>query len=171
MSGPSLRAVIGLTAGLCFVAFGYGQGDIGGLLIIKSFDKEFPSFVVPMTAGAVVGTWNLGCLVGAALLIFLSNTLGRKGSIVCGLVLEIAGRVVQAATFGPWQYIAGRFVAGLGNGFIASAVPAWHVECLKTHRRGSMLMVSFGVCVTVGIALAFCKSSTRSKCLLPLLNR
>jgi MFS family permease len=97
----------------------------------------------------------LGCLVGAGLLIFLSNILGRRGSIVYGLVLEIIGRVVQTSSFSPGQYIAGRFIAGLGNGFISSAVPAWHVECLKTHRRGSMLMVSFGVCVTAGIACSF----------------
>ena len=108
-------------------------------------------------AGAVVGTWNLGCLTGAAILIFVSNYLGRKGSITAGLVLEILGRVLQTSSFSFGQYIAGRFVAGLGNGFIASAVPAWHVECLKKHRRGRMLMVSFGVCVTAGIACAFCE--------------
>jgi MFS family permease len=39
--------------------------------------------------------------------------------------------------------------------FIASTVPAWQAECLKTHRRGSLLMVSFGSCIAAGLAIAY----------------
>ena len=39
--------------------------------------------------------------------------------------------------------------------FIASTIPAWQAECLKTHRRGTLLMVSFGTCITLGITLAY----------------
>lgn len=42
-----------------------------------------------------------------------------------------------------------------GNGFIASTVPAWQAECLKTHRRGTLLLVSFGTCITAGLTLAY----------------
>jgi predicted MFS family arabinose efflux permease len=101
-------------------AFGYGQGDIGGLILVPDFAATYPRIIsIPQIAGAVVGTWNLGCLVGAAMLIFLSNKLGRKGSIVTGLVLEILGRVVQTSAFSFGQYTAGRFIAGLGNGYVS----------------------------------------------------
>jgi hypothetical protein len=41
------------------------------------------------------------------------------------------------------------------NRFVASGIPAWQAECLKTHRRGTLLLVSFGSCLTFGIALAY----------------
>lgn len=41
------------------------------------------------------------------------------------------------------------------SSFIASTIPAWQAECLKTHRRGTLLLVSFGTCITLGLALAY----------------
>jgi len=38
--------------------------------------------------------------------------------------------------------------------FIASTIPAWQAECLKK-RRGTLLLVSFGACITIGIALSY----------------
>lgn len=39
--------------------------------------------------------------------------------------------------------------------FLASTIPAWQAECLKTHRRGTLLLVSFGSCITLGVAIAY----------------
>ena len=39
--------------------------------------------------------------------------------------------------------------------FIASAIPAWQAETLKTHQRGRLLLVSFGTCITLGVAIAY----------------
>lgn len=39
--------------------------------------------------------------------------------------------------------------------FIASTIPAWQAECLKTHKRGTLLLVSFGTCITLGITIAY----------------
>ena len=38
---------------------------------------------------------------------------------------------------------------------VASSIPAWQAECLKTHQRGTLLMVSFGACITMGLAIAY----------------
>ena len=125
LAGPALRTAIGLVAGLCFVAFGYGQGDIGGLLILDSFGEFFPNFSVALhphsysvfaLAGAIVALWNLGCFVGAFLTIFLGDRLGRKRTIIVGLVIELIGKLLQITTFSEGQYIAGRIIAGVGNG-------------------------------------------------------
>lgn len=112
-----------------------------------------PSF--SLTRSRALATWNLGSLFGAVLTFFLCNVFGRKGCIIAGLTVELIGKIVQATSFSFGQYIAGRFIAGVGNGFIASTVPAWQAECLKTHRRGTILMVSFGTCITLGLALAY----------------
>jgi len=124
LSGTALRTAIGLTAGLCFVAFGYGQGDIGGLMNIAAFRHEFPQIdfeahptsPVGRITGAVIATWNLGCFVGAMLTVFVGDFLGRKGTITLGLVVMTIGKIIQVTSFSFGQYIAGRFLAGLGNG-------------------------------------------------------
>ena len=41
------------------------------------------------------------------------------------------------------------------DSFIASTIPAWQAECLKTHKRGTLLLVSFGTCITFGVAVAY----------------
>jgi MFS family permease len=67
-------------------------------------------------AGVVVSTWNIGCFVGAFLTIFLGDRLGRKGTIILGLTMETIGKLIQVSSFSLGQYIAGRVVAGVGNG-------------------------------------------------------
>ncbi|KAK5107766.1 hypothetical protein LTR62_000690 [Meristemomyces frigidus] len=160
LSGTALRIAIGVTAGLCFVSYGYGQGDIGGLMVMPTFQQYFPQIAgltvqTGRIVGITVGIWNLGCFVGAMILVLVGNTMGRKGAIITGLLIMLAGKIIQTSTFGFAQYLAGRFIAGFGNGWIVSTVPAWQAECLKSHRRGTLLMVSFGSCITAGLAIAY----------------
>jgi MFS family permease len=121
LSGKALRVAIAATAGLCFIVFGYGQGDIGGLMVMESFLTRFPelqgqSLHAGQMQGITVGIWNLGCFVGAAFTIYLGNLLGRKWTIAVGLVVMLIGKIVQVSTFSFGQYLAGRIIAGLGNG-------------------------------------------------------
>ena len=129
LAGPALRTAIGITAGLCFIAFGYGQGDIGGLMVQKDFRQQFLSFGITSESptpdqveyqyvldGVTVACWNIGCFIGAFMTIFLGDRLGRKGSIILGLVVETIGKIIQIATFSTGQYMAGRVIAGIGNG-------------------------------------------------------
>ncbi|GAB7353134.1 hypothetical protein MBLNU459_g3671t1 [Dothideomycetes sp. NU459] len=164
LRGTALRSAIAVTAGLCFVAFGYGQADIGGLLTVSTFRAQFPELDtignpgdahVANIQGITVATWNIGCFVSAILAIFLGQFLGRKRMIILGLVIMAIGKVIQASSFSFGQLIAGRFIAGFGNGFNTAAVPAWQAECTKAHRRGTMLMVSSGACISAGLALAY----------------
>ncbi|KAK5163439.1 uncharacterized protein LTR77_010621 [Saxophila tyrrhenica] len=155
LAGTALQTAIAVAAGLSFVAFGYGQGDVGGLIVESTFMNYFPSFETPIYAGSVIATWNIGCFVGAFFTIFLGDRLGRKGTVVTGLICETIGKIIQCSSFGIGQYVAGRMIAGIGNGFVASGVPAYQAECLKTHRRGTLLLVSFGSCITLGNAIAY----------------
>ena len=136
LSGPALRVAVGAVAGLCFTAFGYGQGDVGGLIIERTFVDHFPVFDYARDsanllqnstlAGTVIAVWNIGCILGAFLTIFLSDRLGRKGNIILGLVLETIGKIIQCSSFGIGQYVAGRLIAGTGNGYVP-------VDIIPTH--------------------------------------
>ncbi|THV78484.1 sugar porter family MFS transporter, partial [Aureobasidium pullulans] len=164
LRGSRLRTAIALAAGLCFVAFGYGQSDFGGLLTVSSFRERFPeidtsgsptSSHVAVIQGVTNATWNIGCFASAIIAVFLGDYLGRRQMIMLGLVLMAIGKVVQASSFSYGQLVAGRFIAGFGNGFNTAAVPAWQAESTRAHRRGTMLMVSSGACIAFGVALAY----------------
>ena len=72
-----------------------------------------------------------------------------------GLMIMAIGKVIQASSYSYGQLIAGRFIAGFGNGFNTAAVPAWQAESTRAHRRGTMLMVSSGACIAFGVAVAY----------------
>lgn len=105
--------------------------------------------------GITVAVWNIGCFASAVLTIFLSDLLGRKKTLMLGIAFLVAGKVIQASSYSYGQYIAGRFIAGFGNGFTASTAPAYQAECTKAHRRGTMLMISSGACISFGLAVAY----------------
>ena len=125
LSGPGLRFAIALISGMSFVAFGYGQGEIGGLMIMETFREKYPSIdayghpgdhKTALMAGLVVSSWNLGSFLGAGLTILFGDRVGRKGSAMVGLGMETAGKIVQVSSCGLGQFIAGRVIAGVGNG-------------------------------------------------------
>lgn len=95
-------------------------------MLVDNFRQMFPKIdamddprlhTVTLT-GTVIGSWNLGCLVGAMFTFFLCNVLGRKGCIIVGLAVEIVGKLIQCTSFTLGQYIAGRVVSGVGNGYV-----------------------------------------------------
>jgi MFS family permease len=42
-----------------------------------------------------------------------------------------------------------------GNGFTTSTAPAYQAECVKSHRKGTILMISAGAFVSLGYALSY----------------
>lgn len=89
-----------------------------------------------------------------------------------GLFIMACGKIIQCSSYSFGQYLAGRFIAGFGNGYLSPAmssflsiltrssfntatVPAWSAECMKAHRRGTMLMVSSGACIAAGLMFAY----------------
>ncbi|KAL9086829.1 MAG: hypothetical protein Q9165_006976 [Trypethelium subeluteriae] len=143
--------------------FGYDQGDMGGLITIGAFRRTFPQidtigFTDLHTAqvqGITVASWNIGCFVSAILTIFIGDILGRKKTIILGISILLLGEIIQASSYSLGQLIAGRVIAGFGNGFNTATVPAWQAECSKAHRRGTMLMISAGAWLAAGLAFSY----------------
>jgi len=164
LRGPALSRAIGVVSGLCFLLYGFDQGLLGGFMTLASFLNQFPESAVPTypgnlqvanNLGLTVGIWNLGCLVSAVVAIFIGDRLGRKKIVFTGLLLLLVGEIIQCTAFHWGQFVAGRFIAGLGNGLNCATVPAWQAECTKAHRRGTVLMMSAGVCIAAGLTLSY----------------
>ena len=79
-----------------------------------------PNIQTVTLTGTVIASWNLGCFVGAIFTFFLCHVLGRKGCIIVGLSVEFIGKIIQCTSSTLGQYIAGRVVAGVGNGYVST---------------------------------------------------
>lgn len=164
LRGPALATVIGTVSGLAFFLFGYDQGDLAELLTVPSFRSQFPQtdtignpddYQVANLQGITVGIWNLGCFFSAILTIFIGDKVGRRKTMLMGLVFLAIGEIIQSTSFSWAQFLVGRAVAGWGNGFNTATVPAWQAECTKAHRRGTLLMVTAGTFIAAGICFSY----------------
>ncbi|KAF2170290.1 hypothetical protein M409DRAFT_64606 [Zasmidium cellare ATCC 36951] len=163
LRGTKLNVAIGIIAGLDFLLFGYDQGVMGGLLTLESFTSVFPEINTAgapgnspraTTQGIAIGSYNLGCFVGAIICIWLGQFLGRRRTIFVGSAIMVVGAILQCSAYGLAQLIVGRIITGIGNGLNTSTVPTWQSETSKAHRRGQMVMIE-GALITGGIMISY----------------
>jgi MFS family permease len=64
--------------------------------------------------GLTVGVWNLGCIVSAVLAIFISDSLGRRRTLLLGITLWAIGEIIQTSSYSFAQFVVGRGIAGFG---------------------------------------------------------
>lgn len=96
---------------------------MGGLLTVPAFLEQYPqvnivdenSYHNAWVTGLTVGTWNLGCVVSAVLAIFISDTLGRRRTLLLGITLWAIGELIQVTSYSFAQFIVGRAIAGFGK--------------------------------------------------------
>jgi MFS family permease len=166
LRGKALHIAVATIAGLGFLLFGYDQGVMGSLLTLDTFISTFPAMDVSNSVpaakrahnstiqGVAVSLYEIGCMVGAILTMVIGDKLGRRKTILSGSIIMIIGTAIQCSAFSLGQFIAGRIVTGLGNGFITATVPMWQSECAKAESRGQLVMVE-GALITGGIALSY----------------
>ncbi|KAK9236688.1 general substrate transporter [Lipomyces kononenkoae] len=166
LRGKPLHIAIATIAGLSFLLFGYDQGVIGSLLTLDTFIATFPAMDVSNSVspsqrshnstiqGVAVSLYEIGCMLGAIVTMVIGDKLGRRKTIFCGSIIMIIGTAVQCTSFSLGQFIAGRIITGLGNGFNTATVPMWQSECAKAHSRGQLVMLE-GALITGGIALSY----------------
>lgn len=152
LQGKSLTAGITATCGMSFMLFGWDQGVFDGILNDATFDKQF-NHPNPTVQGQIVSTYDIGCIIGAALSLFVSDKLGRRWSVAMSCAWVILGGAIQAASFSLPQMIVGRVVAGLGVGQSTAVVPMWQAETSKPEHRGKLVALQV-VMVIFGISLS-----------------
>lgn len=59
---------------------------------------------------------EIGCAFGAVFAFFAGDKLGRRNSIILGMIVLSIGAILQFMSYGLAQLIVGRIVTGLGNG-------------------------------------------------------
>lgn len=145
--GGLLNYSIGFIASCGFLMFGYDQGVLSALLTLDSFQNNLklmtpqdqandlcwldnPDNTIPdpdqcqgdaNTQAAAVAIYQIGCFLGAVLILFYGEAWGRKSSTFWGSLIMIIGTVFQAAAHEYGTFVVGRVVGGIGNGMVTSS--------------------------------------------------
>ncbi|TVY63285.1 MFS glucose transporter mfs1 [Fusarium oxysporum f. sp. cubense] len=126
--------LVGLFASLGSMVFGYDLGVIAGVIAAKTFINEFhPN---DDQTGLIVSLFTGGAFVGAALAAPTADYYGRRATLFVGAVVFLIGGIVQTAAQGLSFLWGGRFVAGLGVGFLVMIVPLYQAELAHPSIRG-----------------------------------
>lgn len=177
LRGATLNWAIGCIASCGFLMFGYDQGVLSGLLTLDDFQKN-QALMTPLdesnalcwdengdrderychgdanTQAAGVALYQIGCFLGAVLILFYGETWGRRSSTFWGSAIMILGTIMQAGSFEYGLFISGRVVGGVGNGMVTSTIPTWQSECARPEKRGFLILIS-GALISGGIMISY----------------
>lgn len=76
------------------------------------------------TQAAGIAVYQIGCFLGAVLILFYGEVWGRKSSTFWGSFIMIVGTIMQASCFDYALFSIGRIVGGVGNGMVTSSESA-----------------------------------------------
>ena len=99
------------------------------------------SLQVDSHKGTVVALYDIGCFVGACIAVWLGEVLGRKKSVLVGTTIMTIGAIIQVASYSVGHMIAGRIIAGIGNGINTATAPVWQTETSQIKWRGKLVVI------------------------------
>src|SRR5918994_1473025 len=138
------------TAGIIGLIYGYDIGSIAGALLFLVPDFDLSTFMTSVVTSAVV----LGNLFGAFFAGRITNTIGRKRTMI-GIALGYAVfAALQGLAPNEWFLIVARFLLGFTIGVSIVTAPAYIAESAPKSIRGSMI-VTFQIATVASIAIAY----------------
>ena len=145
-----LNILIATTAAIVGLIYGYDLGSIASalLFLVPAFDLS--TFMTSVVTSAVV----LGQLLGALFAGRISNTFGRKRTMVFVALGYAMFAGLQGLAPNEWFLTVVRFLLGFAIGVSIVVAPAYIAESAPMRVRGSML-VTFQIATTSGIAIAY----------------
>ena len=88
------------------------------------------------SSGIVVSFFTGGAFCGAALGGISGDKFGRRGTIAVGCVIYLIGGALQTGAPNLDTLMAGRWLAGLGVGFLVMIIPLYQAEIAHPSIRG-----------------------------------
>ncbi|KAI5302245.1 cell division cycle- protein, partial [Ascosphaera pollenicola] len=156
-------AGLGILASMGGFIFGYDTGQISGFIGMKNFIEYFGTgegsyaHLTDARAGLIVSLLSIGTLIGALIAAPIADRIGRKWSLSGWCLVLFVGIIVQLTSPRKhwYQFMMGRFVAGLAVGALSLLVPLYMSEITPKHVRGG-LVASYQLFITLGIFTANC---------------
>lgn len=127
--------LIGVFVSLGSYLYGYDLGVIAEVVASNTFKDKFNDPDATET-GLVVSMFTTGAFFGAALAGPSGDYLGRRWTIAVGSLVFCLGGGLQTGAENISYLWSGRFLAGLGVGFLVMIIPLYQAELAHPSIRG-----------------------------------
>ncbi|KAJ5926483.1 hypothetical protein N7516_008256 [Penicillium verrucosum] len=126
--------LVGVFASLGSFLYGYDLGVIAEVLVCQSFKSKFEAD--DTQKGLIVSLFTAGACVGAGFAGPGGDYLGRRRTISLGCLIFTLGGGLQTGARSIAYLYSGRFLAGLGVGFLTMMIPLYQAEICHPSIRG-----------------------------------
>jgi len=162
--------LIAFASGVGGFLFGYEIGIINQIFTMPNFTTTFgldyynsqgqlsSTDDADDIQGWITFIFLIGCAVGAAIVSYPCDMIGRKRTIHEGSLFFIVGSILQTSAHNIGTLYAGRFIGGLGIGQMSAVVPLYISETAETEIRGRLISI-YQFMITIGIFIASCANS------------
>jgi SP family xylose:H+ symportor-like MFS transporter len=150
MQSKNYILFIALSAALGGLLFGYDTAVISGA--IGNLTEFF--HLSPVETGWAISSALVGCLIGAFFSDFLSDTFGRKVTMLITAVLFILNSIGTAFPTSFTMFVLFRIVGGIGVGIASMVVPMYIAEIAPPKRRGA-LVGNYQLAIVIGIVVVY----------------
>ncbi|GMM27912.1 hypothetical protein DAMA08_006280 [Martiniozyma asiatica (nom. inval.)] len=145
------------------IYYGYDSGYISGVMGMTSFIQTFtgkdpsdPNFILPASDKSLITSiLSAGTFFGALFAGDSADRIGRRFTVIYACMIFIVGAILQTAASSVALLVVGRVIAGLGVGFVSSAVVLYISEVTPKKIRGAVVS-SYQFCITIGLLIASC---------------
>jgi len=133
--------------------WGFDTGTIGPVTTMVAYTKTFGPLSSTLH-GVVVSAILLGGSFAAIFSGNIADIYGRVKTIQLGALIFGVGAALEASSFKLGQFIAGRIVAGMGEGLFLGTCVVYICEIAPARRRGPLASV-LQFLIVVGIAMGY----------------
>jgi MFS family permease len=85
------------------------------------------------------GLFQAGAFFGALCISWVADHFGRKMAIIVPSILDVISGAVLAGSTHIGEFIAFRFVSGMGSFWLLGSVPVWMTEIVPPKHRGLLV--------------------------------
>ncbi|CAH0020397.1 unnamed protein product [Clonostachys rhizophaga] len=104
-------------------------------------------------SGLIVAIFSVGSWLSYAFVAGqVNDCLGRRWSGVTGVAVLCVGAGLQAGAVHLAMMVIGRFIAGVGTGIVATAVPLYLSETSPARHRGAIITISIAFWIGYGFS-------------------
>ncbi|RAL64134.1 hypothetical protein DID88_003322 [Monilinia fructigena] len=126
--------LVGVFASVGSILYGYDLGVIAEVVASDTFVSQFKPTSTEI--GIVVSFFTGGAFCGSGLAGPIGDKFGRRWTIFSGCLIFILGGSLQTGAQHIHYLWAGRWIAGLGVGFLVMIIPLYQAEIAHPSIRG-----------------------------------